>query len=302
MIKRLSQPGHIHLCLVGLNFDTADGVRARQVERLERYIKYHFAHEHFAVVIFGDLNNRLVCPDWLAEQIDFQSDATSGPEMSSKGAEELCARLADPDKRLKLMRELDSWTFTGNDASGKHVTVPKACSELRRLFTMHFDICDSAPLPTYKRTPLGEILGRKLGFPIHVKDIVTRSELELGLENLRNVGGCVDFSWDIVENMQRLFFYHDECPVRVPQDDVGSSEFDQQTSIRSNIVTPVSQPHFCAPVIECGWPDKVGVLKDGVMVHAELIVWGTCETLCGSLEHAPLRASVRVVPAQSPSS
>jgi len=318
MIKRLDRPGFIHLCLVGLNFDTEDNVRGRQVERLERYIQYHFAGQCFACVIWGDFNNRLVCPEWLAPNVNFESDGmdhrgeVSGPELMTEGAKEFCALLADPKERLKLMKGIDSWVFTGKDANGKNIQIPLACSELRRLFTLHFDTCEYAPLPTYKRTPLGEVLGRKLGFELQVLELVTKDQLERGLSHLRKLNGGEQFSWNMVENMRQEYFYHDKCEITIPQDDVVLTEFaDQRVSVASNSPTKSpkassdsfqsdspgpNKPRHCAATINCGWPDRVGVLKKSVIVDAELQVWGTCESLRGSLRHAPLRASVRVVP------
>jgi len=303
MIKRQGHDGFLQICLVGLNFDTADDMRGEQVEHLDHYINCRFCHfgnkKYFSTVIFGDFNNRLVCPEWLSPHVDFEDageeNGSGGPTLTEEGAKQMCSIFADPKKRLDLMRSTDSWVFNGRDATGTDIDVPVACSELRRLFTLHFDICTDAPLPTYKRTPIGEVLGQKLGFPFEVKELITREQLMHGLKNLLKLrtllrwkGTEKQSTFNLEHHIHHKYFPGRECRVTLPKMTEESTE--RHTSHEGgdeDIDEDDCEDLKYAAVIDCGWPDKIGVLKDGVLVKADVLFWGTCESLSGALEHRP---------------
>jgi len=50
------------------------------------------------------------------------------------------------------------------------------------------------------------------------------------------------------------------------------------------------------PVFHCGWPDRILVYRFGVRADAELISWGTCETIASGMDCAPIRGVVLVTP------
>merc|ERR1712060_443116 len=146
------EPVIVTLVMIGLNFDTADQARAAQVDRLERLIQaYEREDRTFGMVIFGDLNNRLVCWEDLAPSVmTVNEESKKVPYLSPNGADTLCRMIEDPRGRRDLFEKKDSWFFEGKDALGKDLSPPAACVKLRSLFNLHIDVADrdNLPLPT----------------------------------------------------------------------------------------------------------------------------------------------------------
>merc|ERR1711920_190140 len=102
----------------------------------------------FAMIIFGDFNNRLVCWDELAPSvITVNEENKKVPYLSPNGADTLCRMLEDPGQRRFLFEQKDSWFFRGKDALGKTIAPPMACTKLRELFSLHIDVVDRDDLP-----------------------------------------------------------------------------------------------------------------------------------------------------------
>jgi len=287
----------LHLVLVGLNFDTEDTARARQVERLDRYLQTH-KDRHFTAVIFGDFNNRLVCPGWLAQHVSWHGEGqVRGPVLKMDGARQLCSMLAAPAKRLEVMRELDSWFFEGVDAAGRAISVPTACQRLKELFHLHFDLPlneGNLPLPSYKRTPLGEVLSRQVGFPLKIPQLLTRAQLEKGFQKLR---GAIN-EGTLFQDVKAAYFGNGKEQRRIkvagaPREleeggrpETPETEEDGNGSPDANSQGP--------PMLDWGWPNSVGVYKHGVQTRAEISAWGICDKVLGGFDQVPMRATLRV--------
>lgn len=345
----------LHLLLVGTNFETEDSARLRQVERLERHIQgFKRTRSNFTVVLFGDFNNRLVCPEWLANHVNWNGEGsfTKEPVLSNSGALELCKRLAEDS--TSIAQSLDSWFFTGKDAAGTELTVPEACRKLRDLFQLHIDLPfdpGSFPKPTYKRVPIGESLSTSMGFEIRIGELVLTHQVQKGIKQLKDIilrrkstlqksktsdwGGAVSLHrknsqekksrWskllehklnttadttaeflrvakNIVNDADlQLLFFGDETShqreVRLIEDGCladcihhAHKRLPEDHVINSN--NPIVKEVW--PIIDCGWPDVVGVLRNSVIVKTEILICTPCETISGSMNHFPIRSRLRI--------
>merc|ERR1712139_537078 len=48
------------------------------------------------------------------------------------------------------------------------------------------------------------------------------------------------------------------------------------------------------PIIDCGWPDTIGVFRNSVIVKTEILMCAPCETISGSMNHVPIRGKMRI--------
>eukprot|EP00931_Biecheleriopsis_adriatica_P055691 TRINITY_DN32988_c0_g1_i1.p1 TRINITY_DN32988_c0_g1~~TRINITY_DN32988_c0_g1_i1.p1 ORF type:complete len:1002 (-),score=209.86 TRINITY_DN32988_c0_g1_i1:171-3176(-) len=298
VIKCPTAPGGtLHLMLMGVNFDTEDGARARQAERLLRYL-HSFGKEAsdrpFAAVIFGDFNNRLVCPEWLSPHVSWKGEGkVKDPVLKISGARILCEKLTSPQQRKELQESLDSWTFQGRDATGAEVSAPEASKELRRHFQLHLDVSKPiVPLPTYKRSSLKEALQKQAGFDLEVMELVTQAQLVEGFRKLQEL----DAGRGHVTKAKAVYFREKKqanlLAASCPQGRLAS-----QPSLASPVMSDDEDrsADLHAPMLQCGWPDGIGTYKHSVSVRAELMTWGICESITGSIEATPIRGIVRVV-------
>lgn len=267
LLRHGDQGKRFALVLIGLNFDTADSARLEQVKALERLLQsYEREERKFTAVIFGDFNNRIVCWKELAPHAEISDGSRlkkGTPVLSSEGVKILCAKIRDMDGRKELFTEKDSWFYTGMDAMGTEVSPPPSCVKLRELFNLHTECLgpNGPPLPTYKRTPIGEWLSQDAGFIMEPMELIMKDQLSDNVQHLRDTHLFDDpevafFSWG---GRQRK----------------------------------VHVPEFGPPKLECGWPDGIGAYRHGVGVDAELIRWEVCTNLyTGS--HVPIRGVVNI--------
>eukprot|EP00927_Polykrikos_kofoidii_P034796 TRINITY_DN29439_c0_g1_i1.p1 TRINITY_DN29439_c0_g1~~TRINITY_DN29439_c0_g1_i1.p1 ORF type:complete len:954 (-),score=137.22 TRINITY_DN29439_c0_g1_i1:145-3006(-) len=252
--------GHFSLALVGVNFDTADAVRLAQADQLERVIEsYERDGAQFAMIIFGDFNTRLVCSDKIKSHVM----TANSLELSHEGRLALRAKIEDSDGRMELFRE-DSWSFIGKDALGTDVTPPPACLKLGKMFILHKDVVrkECLPLPTYKRTPVGEKLSRDVGFALHPREVLTK-------QHLQAKAGCIGKT-EALDDPEVAYFSQ---PAR------------QQRRVRIACGSPA--------VLECGWPDGVGAYRHGSGVVAKVMKWEPYPALLGG-SHMPVRGRVKL--------
>merc|ERR1712113_1189956 len=71
---------------------------------------------------------------------------------------------------------------------GKNISPPAACVKLRELFSLHIDVVDrtNLPLPTYKRTPIGEQLSQVADFALEPMDLLVQEHLQSNVGRLNN--------------------------------------------------------------------------------------------------------------------
>lgn len=251
----------VTLVLVGLNFDTADAARSSQVDRLERLINaYEREDRLFSMVIFGDFNNRLVCWEGLQTGSEVEESKTV-PFLKPESVEELCAKMRSNDGRRELFTQKDSWFFEGKDATGREIEPPEACRKLQDLFSLHTDVADldNLPLPTYKRTPIGELFSHEAGFDIEVMDLLVKEDLQANIQHLHDTQH---------DDLQAAYF-----------------AWDQQ---QRRVLIPPDEP----ATLECGWPDSFGIYRHGRGVKTELVRYGTHRAICTG-DHVPSKAIIR---------
>eukprot|EP00668_Euglena_longa_P000255 GGOE01000342.1.p1 GENE.GGOE01000342.1~~GGOE01000342.1.p1 ORF type:complete len:1064 (-),score=355.40 GGOE01000342.1:342-3062(-) len=267
---------YFHVMLFGLNFDTSNDAQLGQVVAMERCMDaLHRDKALFTAIAFGDFNNRLVCTSEQKAAVKLRKNEAGGKPvlvLAPSGVEELVKQLSDPQQRRQLFLTRDSWIWTGVDAVGTEVKEPPLCfRKLSELFQLHRDLVEADPnydlsLPTYKRTPIGELLSRTIGFKLKIGSLLT---MEAMLEAFRTLDvSAAPLSVMPPDQVRRMFFGDGSEPIIL---DTNSQRY---------------------PVFEMGWPDGVGVFKSGPLT-IEIENWGTADdVLCG--EHVPIRATAIV--------
>lgn len=217
------------------------------------------------MIIFGDFNNRLVCWEELAQHVSFIDEEKKVPVLSPEGAKVLCEKIRDPAGRKELFTSKDSWFYHGKDALGTHVSPPAACVKVRELFDLHTDVVnlDDIPLPTYKRTPIGEQLSQQAGIPLEPTELLVGERLQSNIQCLTDA---------------RLF------------DDLAVTYFGWEQRQR-RVLSPKSGG---PPLLECGWPDGIGIYRFGRGAHAEFMHWCTHDSLCSG-DHVPTKGMIKLV-------
>jgi hypothetical protein len=265
---------YFHLVLFGLNFDTSNDAQLGQVVAMERCMEALARDKAlFTAIAFGDFNNRLVCTSDLKSSVKLRKNEASGKPvlmLAPGGVEELVRQIMDPVLRRELFLRDDSWSWTGVDAVGTEIREPPLCfRKLSELFELHRDLVEADPnyelsLPTYKRTPIGDMLSRIIGFKLKIGSL-------LAMDKMLEAFKAVDISETPLSAMppdqaRRMFF--GDAPIYL---DTTSQQY---------------------PVLDMGWPDGIGVFKTGPL-PVRIENWGTAdEVLCG--EHVPIRASAIV--------
>merc|ERR1712060_672777 len=147
---------------------------------------------------------------------------------------------------------------------GKNISPLAACVKLRELFSLHIDVADrdNLPLPTYKRTPIGEQLSQVAGFDLGALDLLVQEYLQSNVAHLHDTQSLEDLS----------FMY-----------------FGWERKQRKVII-----PKVGPALLGLGWPDNIGIYRHGRGVTAQLKHWGTHESLCTG-DHVPVKALVKLV-------
>ena len=175
--------------------------------------------------------------------------------------------LANPEERRQLFLNRDSMIWTGVDALGSTIEEAAECfRNLGDMFQLHRDLvaADPAfevPLPTYKRTPINDVLSDLVGFKFEVWSLMT-------LPQLRAAFGEMDVS--------KLM-----APPATAAD---------VRDVLFNGALGLDREAWQYPVLEMGWPMGVGVLKDAPL-RGTIKAWDTVMGLLGG-EHTPVRSSV----------
>jgi hypothetical protein len=195
------------------------------------------------------------------------------PKISPAGVTELIHQLTDPVHRRRLFLTRDSWVWTGVDAIGNEIKEPPLCfTKLSNLFHIHRDLVAvdpnyDLPMPTYKRTPIGDFLSRISMFKLNVKSLTTMEHLVESFKalDLSDDNPLTSMSPDVV---RATFFGGPNTPITLDR-----------------TLTPY-------PVLDVGWPDGIGVFKHGPL-PIRLVSWGTAAEVLGG-EHVATRATVLV--------
>jgi len=103
------------------------------------------------------------------------------------GAKTLCTRFLSPGGAADVRQSMDCQYFKGRDATGLEVSVPAAPELILRLFNLLPNASTELHLPTYKRTPISELLSHLAKFPLEMLDLVTLSQLEKGIAELQRI-------------------------------------------------------------------------------------------------------------------
>jgi len=272
------------LLLFGLNFDTKDKAQLVQVNALQRiYSDMGRCGIPFTSIVFGDFNNRLVCTKemmdngWVDQGKPGKPGKPSKMKLNKKGISSLWALLANKESRRDLWLNKDVWSWTGTDAAGNTITKPpEAFQKLAEMFQMPRDLVaahpnHAIPLPTYKKTPVNDILTAAVGLKCEIWSLLTiekmrASFIALDFENLENL---IELQTDTTSHDQVLDTFF-EGHVKKP--------------------VPILRKLRPFPVFDIGWPDGIGVYKCGPL-KTRIVNWGSASGLASG-KHVPTRATV----------
>lgn len=265
----------VHLWLFGLNFDTSNAAQQGQVDAMERCMEaWKRDNSAFTAIAFGDFNNRLVVPSELKHQVKLRTPEGGGKpvlKLSPGGVSELIRHLSDPKQRRRLFLTQDSWSWTGVDGIGNEIKDPPECfRKLSEMFYLHRDFIEAnanyeLPMPTYKRTPIGDFLSRMVLFKLNIKSLITMHHLCEAFQGLK---------------------VSDDSPLSAMPPGVVRTTFFGG----AGTPVPLDNTNHAFPVMEFGWPDGIGVYKKGPL-PIRLESWGTAPEVLGG-EHVAMRASV----------
>ena len=255
--------------------DTDDQAKLAQLTELERLLKARQRGRAFCALMWGDLNNRLVAFEELRGHVQ-EKDGKF--ELLDSGIDLLAGMIDDPAGRRALLQK-DVLLYSGRDLSGREFQ-PAGCNALlRRLFTLHVDAVAelglAVPLPSYKRSPLDELVSGSLGFPVRFEDMVRAA----GLDATRPPDPAAQGS--------RWAYFGWEYKGRPLQ--------------RSLRAEPGEDGSPGALYLQLGWLGGIGVYK-GATVLAQLQAWET-DLRVQAYDHLPTRGLVEMrvpPPPQSP--
>lgn len=255
----------LDLVLLGANLDMDDLARQSQLESVERLLKARMRGRPFCALMWGDFNNRLVATADLRPHMREKKQGTW--ELLDSGVEFLAGMIDDPRRRAKLL-EKDALLYSGKDITGRDFKAPVCREVMRRLFTLHIDAVKEAgvpvPLPSYKRTPLDNVISQVLGCQLHALDVVCIDELNCSELYQKKTFSSAEtyFGWKHKgKSMQR-------------QLKADHSDDDENL------------------YLQLGWLDGVGIYR-GSTVKAELRTWETDHRI-QAFDHLPLRSLVTI--------
>jgi hypothetical protein len=265
----------LDLVLLGANLDTDDQSKEAQLTELERLLKARKGGRQFCALLWGDLNNRLVAFDELKDCVQMNGKKY---ELTDDGVALLADMIDDPERRRELLGK-DVLLYKGKDLSGREFHPAECNAVLRRLFNLHVDAVKerglAVPLPSYKRSPLDELLSMSLGYPVRFEDMVSYSFIQSAVDQAKS---STLLSESATQNSRFAYFgwkQREEMVQRAvnvdPSDD----------GLRKNMY------------LHLGWPDGVGVYKHGNGVAAKLLAWET-EADLQAFDHLPARAVVEL--------
>jgi hypothetical protein len=254
------------LVLLGANMDTDDQAKQAQLTELERLLRSRKRERPFCALLWGDLNNRLVAFEELKGHVQMNGKKY---ELTDSGVELLAGMIDDPERRRELLRK-DVLLYKGRDLSGREFDPPGCNLLLRRLFTLHVDAVEerglAVPLPSYKRSPLDELVSTSLGYPVRFEDIVCAGSIDAlrPQDSTTHDARSAYFGWEQKGSMvQRT--------LNAEFGDDGAPE---------------------ALYLHLGWPAGIGVYKGG-SIMAELQAWET-DVRVQAFDHLPTRAVVQI--------
>ena len=256
----------VDLMLLGANLDTDDESRLGQLKALERMLNVsRRGSEKFGALMWGDFNNRLVAFEDMKDHI---SEKKKGKyELTESGARFLADFLADPAKRMELLKK-DSLTYSGLDISGNPFTTPQSQSKLLELFNMTSELALqqrsacvlSVPMPSYKHTPLDAVLSDAFQHRLKLEEVVCLDSLQhVDMDVLKSDVTGTYFGWKAGR----------PCHYDIAEDDG-----------RSNLC------------LQLGWPDGVGFSRSST-IAAEIVEW-QCEWKVRAYHHFPMRSLVKL--------
>jgi len=316
----------LSLFLLGANLDTDDDAKHTQVEALRRYLQHSKrASRHFASIIWGDLNNRLVVTPSLKPHIEELTSTSPGAgatyALKDTGVAHLCELLASDEGRAQLLRT-DSLHYTGEDYFGKEFEVPLAHKRLRELFHLHTDIehPDGVPLPTYKRTPMDGFYGECFGCQTQLKDVMACNKFASGARSPENTPRDLDLEESQSPSrrgvqLTTMMNFTQRALEEVPwyrlnaenvshnrQDDFAKLYFSWEVDEKDG--KPATQTelsvadHTGMAGLRLGWCLGVGVLQQGSVgkpALASIIAFENADSIL-AYDHVPIRAQVTINP------
>jgi hypothetical protein len=266
MLRRDSQD--IQLLLFGANLDTDDTAKHGQLADLDRMIRHtSHGHERSCSLLWGDFNNRLCAFQDLEADLLCYKGKVGKWELSEANIDTLVKMILDD--RAGLLSK-DSVVYRGMGLNGKQC-VPAPCNQLlHEMFELVVDAGPeiAIPLPSYKQTPLDNILSN-------------RSGRELSLKNLEVDSTYTGFR----TNRQNLTRKQQEEMVR-----------DKYFSWRENgkFLQRQVRGDGRSDYLQLGWLDGVGVYRNHRgLASAKLVDWQTSPSI-QAFDHLPLRAVVDV--------
>jgi len=238
------------------------------------------------------------------------------------GIQQLSQQLATSESRAALMKT-DALCYAGRDLFGNEFKVPDCFRQLRDTFELHIDYLDTlphVPLPTYKRTPLGRVIGEMFDCRLEFKSLIDSSEMAAAATLARQVD-AVRLAADELPGVTLPA----ELPVKDDTESQVSSapeyfswggfhvEHDSEESIRTQYFgwqenEEDEEALQCElkveeegcdtprPYLQCGWLDGVGVTATGISQHdlpTELLHWETAPQIL-AFDHVPIRAQIAI--------
>ena len=254
----------VDLMLLGANLDTEDESRLGQLQALERMLNVsRRGSVKFGALMWGDFNNRLVA---FEDMKDYVTEGKKGKyELTECGARYLVDCLADPVKRLELLKK-DSLTYSGRDIAGNQFTIPKSHRKLLQLFHLTAELASmqhsryalKVPMPSYKHTPLEIVLSDVFKHRMRLEEVVCLDALQkVNMSFLKN---------DVMGT------YFGGADGNAGQRNIAEDDG------RSNLY------------LDLGWPDGVGFSKSS-SIKGEIVQW-QCEWNVRAHHHFPMRSLV----------
>lgn len=257
----------LDLVLLGANLDMDDQARQSQLESVERLLKARMRARPFCSLMWGDFNSRLVATWDLRPHMREKKQGSW--ELLDSGVEFLADMIDDPARRGKLL-EKDSLVYSGKDVTGREFKAPACREVMRRLFTLHIDAVHDArvpvPFPSYKCTPLDNVISQALGCQLHAQDVVFIDELH-----------CKELLEKVSFNSVETYFGWKQKGKAV------------QRQLKAD---HSEKNHDENLYLQLGWSDGVGIFR-GSTVEAELCTWETDRRI-HAFDHLPLRSLVSI--------
>lgn len=267
--------------------DTDDTAKLAQLSELERLLKARkLGKDAFCAILWGDLNNRLVAFNELSEHVMIEngksSDGNAKPVKSKtllkdSGIKLLASMIDDPERRKELLSK-DVLLFEGKDLKGNEFVTAECNDLLRKLFTLHVDAVKDGrlpvPLPSYKRSPLDELLSLRLTFPVRFGDMICTGKIDSSrqLDPPEANSRFAYFGWEGNKPKPRLSQRY-ICREPSSADDAGGPG---------------------PACLQLGWREGVGICKEECKeIAARLVAWET-EVGVHAFDNLPMRAVVEV--------